>query len=130
MTSHLAHWSKVWLLHLFSSKQRRTFDLTAIGPLSRYLLIKKFVNGAYDNEILFGPNVLTRQIKVQNDAQGEGILMFDYQNCGFTFDVGYTLWGKTKDKITILTQFQATRMAYRVIPQLIVLTHQSIQLKA
>lgn len=88
--------------HLFSSKQRRTFDLKNNGPLSRYLLIKKFANGTYDNEILFGPNVLTRQIKVQNDAQGEGILMFDYQNCGFTFDVGYALWGRTKDKITIV----------------------------
>ena len=88
--------------HMFRAKQKRTFDLKNNGVGSRYLLFKRFDSaGAYANEILFGPNVLTRDVKVRNDVHGEAALMFDYQNCGFTFDVGYNLWGRTEDKITI-----------------------------
>ncbi|MGE0206480.1 MAG: hypothetical protein AB7R69_01380 [Candidatus Babeliales bacterium] len=89
--------------HMFRSKQKRTFDLKQNGIGSRYLLIKRFdpSSGDYANEVLFGPNVLTRNCRVKNDIQGEGAFMFDYQNCGFTFDVGYDIWGRTKDKITI-----------------------------
>ena len=88
--------------HMFSAKQKRTFDLKCNGVGSRYLLFKRFDSaGAYANEIVFGPNVLTRDVKVRNDVHGEAALMFDYQNCGFTFDVGYNLWGRTEDKITI-----------------------------
>ncbi|MGB8467485.1 MAG: hypothetical protein WCE21_00620, partial [Candidatus Babeliales bacterium] len=95
-------WIEGAAYHLFNTKQKRTFDLKANGPLSRYLLLKKFdANGEYANEIVFGPNVLTRELKTNNDVQGEGILIFDYQHGGFTFDVGYTIWGRSKDNITI-----------------------------
>lgn len=87
--------------HMFRAKQKRTFDLTKNGVGSRYLLFKHFENNMYANEILFGPNVLTRDIKVRNDVHGEVAAMFDYLNGGFTFDVGYNLWGVTRDKITI-----------------------------
>jgi hypothetical protein len=90
--------------HLFRAKQHRTFDLTKNGIGSRYLLFKKF-SGVTPlvslNEVVFGPNVTTVECKVKNDVQGDAALMFDYQNCGFTFDIGYNIWGRTKDKITI-----------------------------
>jgi len=89
--------------HMFRAKQKRTFDLKENGVGSRYLLFKRFdpTNGDYADEVLFGPNVLTREVKVRNNAHGEAALMFDYQNCGFTFDVGYNIWGRTEDQITI-----------------------------
>lgn len=91
--------------HMFRTKQKRTFDLKNNGIGSRYLLIKRFnpsVNPpVYAGEVLFGPNVLTRDIRVSNDVHGEGAFMFDYQHCGLTFDVGYNIWGRTKDKISI-----------------------------
>ncbi len=87
--------------HMFRAKQKRTFDLKANGIGSRYLLIKRFANNMYANEVLFGPNVLTRDISVRIDIHGEGAFMFDYQHCGFTFDVGYNIWGRTPEKISI-----------------------------
>jgi hypothetical protein len=88
--------------HMFRAKQKRTFDLKQNGIGSRYLLFKRFDDaGNYAGEILFGPNVLTRDVKVRNNVHGEAALMFDYQNCGFTFDVGYNIWGRTEDQITI-----------------------------
>lgn len=90
------------IFHMFSAKQKRTFDLKNNGIGSRYLLLKRFdQTGAFANEIVFGPNVLTREVKVRNDMHGEAALMFDYQNGGFTFDVGYNIWGRTKEKVTI-----------------------------
>ncbi len=90
-------------LHMFRSKQVRTFDLKNNGIGSRYLLIKRFnpSDGVYANEVLFGPNVLSRRCRVTNDIHGEGAFMFDYQHCGFTFDVGYNIWGRTRDKVTL-----------------------------
>lgn len=99
-----------YAVHLFKARQKRTFDLKQNGPGSRYLLIKRFNPGdmTYAGEILFGPNVLTRDIKVQNDVTGEAILMFDYQNGGFTFDVGYNIWGRTRDRIEIVDPIPAS----------------------
>lgn len=93
-----------YVTHMFRANQRRTFDLTANGVGSRYLLFKRFTGASplvYDDAILFGPNVTTLECKVQNDVQGDAAIMFDYKNCGFTFDVGYNVWGRTKDKISI-----------------------------
>jgi hypothetical protein len=88
--------------HMFRAKQKRTFDLRNNGVGSRYLFFKRFnTDGTFANEVLFGPNVLTRDIRVKNDVHGEGTIMFDYQHCGFTFDAGYDIWGRTRDKISI-----------------------------
>lgn len=101
-----------YLLHLFKAKQKRTFDLKANGIGSRYLLIKRFnPDGIYAGEILFGPNVLTRDINVHNDVTGEVIMMLNYLNGGFTFDVGYSIWGRTRDKITITDPIPANTFA-------------------
>jgi hypothetical protein len=96
------------VFHMFRAKQKRTFDLKENGIGSRYLLFKKFdSNGNYANEIVFGPNVLTRNVKVSNDAHGEVVVMFDYQNAGFTFDAGYNLWGRTGEKLSITEEIPA-----------------------
>ena len=94
--------------HMFRAKQKRTFDLKDNGIGSHYLMFKKFNdNGDYADEIVFGPNVLTRNVKVNNDAHGEAVVMFDYQNCGFTFDAGYNLWGRTGDNLKITEEIPA-----------------------
>lgn len=94
--------------HMFRAKQKRTFDLKQNGIGSRYLLLKKFDSTpAYAGEVVFGPNILTRNIKVSNNVHGDGVVMFDYQNGGFTFDVGYNIWGRTADKLTITEEIPA-----------------------
>ena len=83
------------------ARQKRTFDLTNNGIGSRYLLFKRFLNGIYQSEVVFGANILTLECKVENDIHGDAALMFDYKRKGWTVDVGYNVWGISKDKITI-----------------------------
>ncbi|HEX2978082.1 MAG TPA: hypothetical protein VHO47_03105 [Candidatus Babeliales bacterium] len=87
--------------HVFYARQNRTFDLKNNGIGSRYLLFKRFLNGTYQNEVVFGANILTLECKVQNDIHGDAALMFDYKHKSWTIDVGYNVWGISKDKIAI-----------------------------
>ncbi|OQA35144.1 MAG: hypothetical protein BWY54_00721 [Candidatus Dependentiae bacterium ADurb.Bin331] len=89
------------IFHVFNARQHRTFDLKNNGIGSRYLLFKRFSSGVYAGEVLFGPNILTVECKVQNDVHGDAALMFDYKRNCWTFDVGYNLWGISKDKVKI-----------------------------
>ncbi len=86
--------------HMFSSKQRRSFDLSINGPGSRYLLFKRFESGAYAGEIVRGPNILTLGCKVHNDVHVDASFMLHYRYCGLTLEAGYNVWARTKDKIT------------------------------
>lgn len=98
-------WFEGEVHHLFRTKQHRTLDLIGNGAGSRYLLLKKF-NGAAtgptsENELVRGPNILTREVDVRIGAVGEGVVLFNYQRCGFTFDFGYNIWGRTKEKLKL-----------------------------
>ena len=101
-------WFDSAFYHEFNARQKRTFDLIGNGIGSRYLLYKRFTPGAAPNTFEFantfvpGPNVNTVDSKVKINVSGEAILMFDYQRCGFTFDAGYGIWGRSKEEITIV----------------------------
>lgn len=91
--------------HIFNATQHRTFDLLRNGIGSRYLLFKKFDgSGNYTGEIVRGPNILTLKAHVKNNIEGQAMFMLDYQHGGFTVDVGYNLWGRTNDRITLLEE--------------------------
>ncbi len=95
-------WFEGEVHHLFRAKQNRTFDLEDNGPGSRYLLLKKFDDATTSaDELVRGPNVLTREVDVRIGAAGEAAILFNYQRCGFTFDAGYSVWGRTKEKIKL-----------------------------
>lgn len=95
-------WFEGEVHHLFRAKQFRTFDLVGNGPGSRYLLLKKFNDAMTPaNELDRGPNILTREVDVRIGAAGEAVILFNYQRCGFTFDFGYSVWGRTKEKIKL-----------------------------
>lgn len=90
------------LYHVCKNKQKRTFDLTANGPGSRYLLFKTFdPTGHYAGEIVRGPNILTLDINTNNAIHGDAVFMLDYNQGGFNWNIGYNIWGRTKDKITL-----------------------------
>lgn len=101
----LSMWFDSAVYHLFSVKQKRTFDLKNNGIGSRYLLFKQFQEGQFlsGNAGTFvpGPNVTTLESKVKIDVVGEALLMLDYQHCGWTVDVGYNIWGRTKENIKL-----------------------------
>ncbi len=90
------------LYHPCSTNQRRTFDLIDNGPGSRYLLFKRFDStGRYAGEIVRGPNILTLDIKTHNMVHGDAVFMLDYNQGGFNWNIGYNIWGRTKDQITL-----------------------------
>lgn len=95
-------WFEGEVHHLFRAKQYRTFDLIGNGIGSRYLLLKRFSDATTSaNEVVRGPNVLTREVDVRISAAGEAVILFNYQHCGFSFDFGYNVWGRTKEKIKL-----------------------------
>jgi hypothetical protein len=89
--------------HMLKAKQRRTFDLKTNGIGSRYLLFKRFdgATNTYLGEIVRGPNILTVNCNVGIDFHADATIMLDYCYNTFSFDIGYNLWGITKEKITI-----------------------------
>ena len=93
--------------HMFKTTQKRSFDLTGHGKGSRYLLLKHFSTAstnAYDGTMVRGIDKTTLDAKVGIDFQGEGAAMFTYKYKGFTFDLGYNIWGRTAEKFKSLEE--------------------------
>lgn len=86
---------------MFSARQRRTFDLTKNGIGSRYLLFKKFNGNTYANEIVRGPNILTLDVDTKNIVHGDMTIMLDYIFGGWDLNIGYNLWGRSRDEIKL-----------------------------
>lgn len=110
--SSFSVWIEGDFYHFFKARQRRLFDLKNSDGTQRVgsnrLLIKRFNPGnVFADEILFGPNVLTREVKVSNAITGNALILFDYKRCGFTFDFGYEFWVRTKDKLSNIEPFPA-----------------------
>ncbi|MGE0010419.1 MAG: hypothetical protein AB7F19_00455 [Candidatus Babeliales bacterium] len=126
MSAHTTLWQRdcpdramnIWLegviYHLFKTKQRRTFDLRPregmCDPLneqtrnigSRYLLLKRFnPDGTFANAFVPGPNATTLNADVAINVMGEFVVLFDYQWSNVSFDIGYNLWGRSQESITI-----------------------------
>lgn len=108
-------WVEGRVYHLFKAKQRRTFDLKQTGAQtcdpnlnspnlnigSRYLLLKRFQNGAFANTFTPGPNATTLNADVTINVMGEFVILFDYQWSNVSFDIGYNLWGRSQESITL-----------------------------
>ena len=108
----------VWLegvgYHLFNAKQERTFDLSKNGAGSRYLLLKQFnVDASEVLALQRGANITTLDTRSDFGFVGEGLFLLDYKRCGFTFDVGYDVWGRTKENLTIKGDIQANTYAIK-----------------
>ena len=89
------------LFHAFRAKHNRTLDLCTNGVGSRYLLFKRFdSDGNYANEIVRGPNILTLDCSVDNAIHGDFTLMLDLILRQWTLDIGYNIWGRSRDNIT------------------------------
>ena len=86
--------------HLFKATEKRSFDLTSQAAGSRYLLVKEFDSTpTYAGKLHRGIDIFTTNAKVTVAFQGEAAAMFTYKYKGFTFDLGYNIWGRTKEKI-------------------------------
>lgn len=92
-----------YAVHLFASKQYRSFDLTNSGIGSRYNLVKKLTvgapstytsPGAIDNMI----NIGTQQAKIGINVAYEVDLQLTYQTGNIGLDLGYSVGGHGGEK--------------------------------
>lgn len=120
-TGHLMLWEKdgqqnvgiytdANITHLFNSRQRRSFDL--INPSdpenlnfqgfgTRYILAKEFdALGNYDGKILPTIDVTTLECDVSVAIQIDAVIMASYEYCGYTADLGYNVWFRSREMIS------------------------------
>lgn len=100
--SNISLWFDGYVNHMFKARHKRTFDWTTNGIGSRYLWLKKF-NAAGNQvvELTRGPNVTTLDCDVQVKVVGEATVFFDFNWCNWVFDIGYNVWGRTKEEVSI-----------------------------
>jgi hypothetical protein len=98
--------------HLFSARQRRTFDLKC-KPNSRYMLAQRIGSPqlpihldnppfpAIEFQSEFSPvaNLTTFDVDVSIAVQADLVLMLNYTHEHHSFDIGYNFWGITCEKI-------------------------------
>lgn len=95
-------WVEAEIHHLAQTKQKRTFALTKNGIGSQYIYLSKFnPDNTFEGTVIPAANITTLDADIEVSAAGEIVLMFDYQRCGFLFDVGYSIWGRSKEKIKL-----------------------------
>lgn len=91
--------------HLFSTHQKRSFDFINNGLLSRYLLLKEFEKDGitYAGNMINAINFATRNCNVRINAQGEFSIALCVRNDSWVGNIGYNIWGKTKETVCIAT---------------------------
>ena len=109
--SHAGFYVDANLTTLFNAREERTFDL--IGkPNSRYMLAAQMgpntqnlenesgtlASNQFTNVYSPVANLTTFNLKVNVGIQADIVSWFNYTNCGWTLDVGYNFFGRSKDK--------------------------------
>jgi len=90
------------IMHLFKSRQTRSFDLKNNCFGSRYILAKQFnENGVYTGNTQPLINVTSLSCHIDAAAQIDFVIMFGYQNGGYTFDIGYNGWIRTAEGVNL-----------------------------
>ena len=102
------------LMHLFASKQRRTFDLKG-KPFSRYMLAERLGtplnnnlkgNGTapsaqFQNEFAPIANLSNVGVEVSATIQAELTAMLTFVCDHFSWDVGYNFWARTCENLKL-----------------------------
>ncbi len=106
------------IMHLFSAKQRRSFDICH-NPNSRYMLAEKITppisnnligvvdgelvtpSAQYQQEVTSIANLTTLDINVSNNVQADLAVMVLYTHDRTSWAFGYGYWGRSSDKISL-----------------------------
>ncbi len=91
--------------HLFRSTQCRFFDLVNNGPYSRYLLLKEFntdgTTFTYADNIISASSFTNRTVDVSLGIVGDASLKLAYRWCGIGIDLGYNIYGQSRETIEV-----------------------------
>jgi hypothetical protein len=104
---NISIWFDGYIDHFFKTHQKRTFDWTNNGIGSRYLWLKKFNSSNTLIEIVRGPNITTLDCDVTVNVIGEAVLFMDFNWRNWVFDIGYNVWGRSQEKVTITESITA-----------------------
>lgn len=133
-TGHIIVWEKdvdqnlgVYLdinaTHLFSAKQRRSFDFGRIccpedlyNFGSRYILMKVFDSaGNYTGTTVPAINRTTLLCKTYHNFQLDLALMLGYSSCWLDIDLGYSAWIRSKEHVCLLESLPENTYALKGI---------------
>ena len=89
------------VMHLFETDTVRSYDLTANGGGSRYLLVADYANGVYGNSIQNAINVTTLASESSFGVEGDIAASFNYAGRGWTLDLGYEFYGRSAEELEI-----------------------------
>jgi len=90
---------KADLIHAFGANVLRTYDYTANGVGSRYILVKEFTAAnAYNNILHYGTNISTLQAKIGIPLLYNINAMLRWEHGKTSINVGYQLWGHNQEK--------------------------------
>jgi len=98
-------------IHLCKHNVIRSYDLTANGHGSKYLLVADYKNGVYQNSIQNLVNLSTLESQSSFALESDTALSLRYTTGGLSMDVGYNVWARTKEKLTITENFDSNRYA-------------------
>jgi hypothetical protein len=114
--------------HLFATQQTRSFDLTANGAGSRYMLIEDMnsssnnlflgAGGAaapyqYSSDLFILINKTSLPVKVSVALQADMALKLSYNRCGMGIDLGYGFYGRSKETFHHRGKFLSNRFALK-----------------
>ena len=86
--------------YIFDATVRRSFDFTANGTWSRYLLLKKHTDFNHVAAVTNAVNVTSLQAKIGKFLYCDVNLMFSLTHNAWEFNVGYNLGGVDKERLT------------------------------
>jgi len=88
-------------LHLCTANVMRSYDLTENGNGSKYLLVADFNQGIYQNSIQNLINISTIESQSSFGFEGDAAFALSFMSGGFTLDLGYNIWGRSKEKLSL-----------------------------
>lgn len=98
-------------IHLCKANVIRSYDLTANGHGSKYLLVADYNNNTFQNSIQNLVNLSTLESQSSFAFEGDAALALTYNCGGFSADLGYNVWGRTAENLTITEPFSTQRFA-------------------
>lgn len=118
LTSHFTLWNNIDsnisvffegnLTHLFSNRQCRLFDYSRNGTFSRYLLLKEYntsgITPQYAGSLINANCFNNREAKVKINIKGDFSVKVSYLWKNLDIDIGYNVYGHTKEIVKIIDQ--------------------------
>jgi hypothetical protein len=100
-------------MHLFNADTVRSYDLTANGNGSKYLLVSTYSGTVYSSEIANLINYSTLASSSSFGVEGDAVVSFAYIARGWSVDLGYEFWGRSSETLTITGDF--AEQAYAIL---------------